>query len=226
MKNSKVISISARNRKKKFEEKNRIVKNLDGVKYFSKSEIRQIRRYARNESDLAKTKGNITAIKNWMIIDLLTSSGCRSFECANLKIGDLKITRGKSEIFFRGKAGICGTTIIPISLKRHLRQFLKFKESIGEGIKPDEFLFKGQRGPISAQGIQLVVKKILKKLNLWEKGVSAHSLRHSYAVQLYAKEKDLRAVQKSLRHVSVQSTIIYADVTKEEIAEQVKGLWN
>jgi integrase/recombinase XerD len=53
-----------------------------------------------------------------------------------------------------------------------------------------------------------------------------HSLRHSYAVALYKREKDLRTVQKQLRHVSLQSTVIYADVTKDEIAEQAKGLWN
>ncbi len=56
-------------------------------------------------------------------------------------------------------------------------------------------------------------------------GKSAHALRHSYAMDLYAKEKDLRCVQKQLRHVSVQSTLIYADVTDEEIASQVKNLY-
>lgn len=50
--------------------------------------------------------------------------------------------------------------------------------------------------------------------------------RHSYAVELYSKGKDLRAVQKQLRHASIQSTIVYADVTDETIGEQLKGLWN
>jgi site-specific recombinase XerD len=38
--------------------------------------------------------------------------------------------------------------------------------------------------------------------------------------------KDLRAVQKQLRHVSIQSTIVYADVPDESISNQIKGLWN
>ena len=58
------------------------------------------------------------------------------------------------------------------------------------------------------------------------RGKSVHSLRHSYAVKLYAVEKDLRAVQKQLRHVSIQSTMVYADVTDEAIGDQIKGLWN
>jgi len=45
-------------------------------------------------------------------------------------------------------------------------------------------------------------------------------------VELYSKDKDLRAVQKQLRHVSIQSTLVYADVTDESIGNQIKGLWN
>jgi len=45
-------------------------------------------------------------------------------------------------------------------------------------------------------------------------------------VMLCTKEKDLRAVQKQLRHLSIQSTQVYADVSKEDIQEQIKGLWN
>ena len=43
---------------------------------------------------------------------------------------------------------------------------------------------------------------------------------------LYSKERDLRTVQKQLRHRSIQSTLIYADVTEEDIQNQLKGLWN
>ena len=95
-----------------------------------------------------------------------------------------------------------------------------------EPTEKDDHLFIGQRGPWSSQAIQQIVKKYFKRLEIYESGKSVHSLRHSYAVQLYAKEKDLRAVQKQLRHVSIQSTLIYADVSKEEIQEQIKGLWN
>jgi site-specific recombinase XerD len=72
----------------------------------------------------------------------------------------------------------------------------------------------------------MVVKQHLRRLNLYETGKSAHSLRHSYAVQLYHQQKDLRAVQKQLRHASVQTTMIYADVMAEDIQDQIRGLWN
>ncbi len=65
----------------------------------------------------------------------------------------------------------------------------------------------------------------LKALGLYESGKSVHALRHSYALELYRQERDLRAVQKQLGHASVQTTQVYADVTQEDIQGQIKGLW-
>ena len=162
-----------------------------------------------------------------MVVDLLTCTGLRVSEAANVRCGDLKTGYGQSEVFVReGKGSISGHVEIPDSLKKHLKQFLRWKEDRDEPIGKDDHLFIGQRGPWTSQAIQQIVKKDLKALGLYESGKSVHALRHSYAVQLYAREKDLRAVQKQLRHVSIQSTLVYADVSKEEIQGQIKGLWN
>ena len=111
-------------------------------------------------------------------------------------------------------------------MKKHLKHYLNWKQDQREGTEEDDFLFIGQRGHWTAQAIQQVVKKYLRDLNLYEAGKSAHALRHSYAVELYARGRDLRTVQKQLRHVSIQSTLVYADVTDETISNQIKGLWN
>ena len=55
---------------------------------------------------------------------------------------------------------------------------------------------------------------------------SIHSLRHSWGTYLYAKTKNLRLVQKELRHRSIQTTTVYADVTPEERSEAVNGVWD
>jgi integrase len=75
--------------------------------------------------------------------------------------------------------------------------FLAGKTGNGELTGEDDHLFVGQRGAWTAQAIQQIVKKYLKKLGIYEKGKSVHALRHSYAVELYSKERDLRAVQKT-----------------------------
>ena len=38
-----------------------------------------------------------------------------------------------------------------------------------------------------------------------------HSLRHTFAIRLYKKTKDLRLVQVALGHRNITNTMIYAD---------------
>jgi len=200
---------------------------VDGPKYFTESEIKLIMRTARNKSELHLAKGLKTGVRVWMLIDLLTCTGLRVSEAANLTCGDLRIGHGQAEIWVsNGKGNISGTVIIPLALKKHLRAFLQWKQKQGEGTEDADPLFVGQRGHMTDQAVRHIVKKHLKALGLYETGKAVHALRHGYAMALYRREKDLRAVQKQLRHVSIQSTLVYADVSKDEIAAQVKGLWN
>ena len=227
MRKFKVLEFRESARKDHENQSIKSVKNIDGIKYYNKSQIKLIRRTVRDRAENDLNRGKITAIKEWAVIDLITKTGVRVSEAANLRCSDLKIGYAQEEIFIRnGKGSISRTIQIPKALKTHLRWFLNWKEKRGEQIGRDAFLFVGQRGPWTSQAIQQVVKKYLKMLNLYENGKSVHALRHSYAVELYRQRRDLRAVQKQLGHASIQTTQIYADVLKEDIQEQLKDIWN
>jgi len=228
MKSKKTVSLQDKmqNQKTQHDYRKRI-KNIDGIKYFNRSQIRLIRRTVRDKAELDMTKGKVTSLREWLVIDILTSTGVRVSEAANLRCGDLKVGYAQSEIFIRNGKGSKSRTIqIPESLKTHINRFLKWKSAQSESIESDAYLFVGQRGHRTSQAIQQIVKKYLKLLDLYESGKSVHALRHSYAVELYRREKDLRAVQKQLGHSSIQTTQIYADVTKEDIQGQIKNFWN
>ena len=202
------------------------IRNIDSIKYFDESQIRLLRRTVRDKAELALSRGNVTAIREWMLIDLLTSTGLRVSEAANLRCGDLKIGNGDSRLFVRyGKGAKSAHILIPKSLKCHAKRFLRWKEQHGEPTGEDDHVFIGQRGPITMQAIQFTVRKWLKSFGWWEPGKNVHALRHSYGVALYGKKKDLRCVQKQLRHTSILSTQIYADVTEKDIQKQVDELW-
>ena len=201
--------------------------NLDGPKFFTKSEIKVLRKHLREKAESALFNKRKTAVREWLLIDLLTSTGLRASEVCNLRIRDLGIGYGKSEIVVRsGKGNTCATIQIPSSLKSHIKQFLKWKKRTGEPVDEDAFLVLGQRGKMTRQGVNQIIKKNLKALGLYEPGKAVHALRHSYAVNVYQRSKDLRLVQKQLRHKNIQTTTVYADVTSEEIQEQIKGLWS
>ena len=196
------------------------------IKYFSEAQIRLIRRTARDRAALALTRGTTTAVREWALIDVLTSSGLRAAEAADLRVGDIRTANGESAIVVRhGKGDRSRVVQVPDSLRTHLKSYLQWKRECGEATGPDDYLFVGQRGQWSAWAVGAVVKRHLLRLGIYLKGKSAHSLRHSYAVEVYRQQRDLRAVQKQLGHASVQTTMIYADVTDADVQQQIRGLW-
>jgi integrase/recombinase XerD len=200
--------------------------SADSFRYFTALQIKLLRRAARDAARLAGEKNQVTAVRRWMLIDLLTSSGIREAEAADIRCGDLLTGYGQCAIFIReGKGSKSRTVQIPASLRTHLKAWLVWKQERGEAIGPDDHLFIGQRGPWTPWGVGAIVRTHLRQLNLYEKGKSAHALRHSYATELYRQKRDLRAVQKQLGHASIQTTQRYADVTIQDLQEQILNLW-
>ena len=77
---------------------------------------------------------------------------------------------------------------------------------------------------MSRSGIQQVFKKWAKKAGL-PSHYSIHSLRHTYATNLYkASGYNLRLVQKQLGHSSPSITQVYADVINSDVEEALKNL--
>lgn len=200
----------------------RAVGNVDGVKYFTHDQVRLLRRTAR---DGAST-GRLTRTREWAVIDLLTGTGLRVAEVADLRCGDLRAGYGQSALFVRnGKGGYSRTVQVTDGLRTHLKGFLKWKRERREPTGRDDHVFVGQRGPMTRQAVQQIVRKHLKQLGLYELDKNVHALRHSYAVEYYRRTRDLRGLQKQLGHRSVQTTQVYADVTDEDIQDGIRGLW-
>lgn len=204
-----------------------IVHYGETVKYFRKEEIQALRRIVRAQGEVAVLRGNVTGVREWLAIDILTTTGIRVAEIADLRCGDLQVKNGQSSIYIRcGKNHKSRYVEIPVTTKQHLKRFLKWKASRGECVNIDSHVFQGQRGPMKVQAFQLMVKKYLKQLGIYEKGKSIHSLRHSYGTQLYRQCKDIRVVQRQLGHENSRTTEIYAAILPEDVQQEIKGLWS
>jgi integrase/recombinase XerD len=80
-------------------------------------------------------------------------------------------------------------------------------------------------------GIQEEIKKHYRdakgnelKETYLQKKVSPHILRHTFATELYRMTNDLRKVQKTLGHSSIQTTMIYTHLVDEELENDMKRL--
>jgi integrase/recombinase XerD len=86
-------------------------------------------------------------------------------------------------------------------------------------------LLVGCRGPLTAQGLQRIWKRAIKLAGLPVE-LSIHSARHSLAVHLLRKTRNLQQVQKQLGHSRPATTAnMYADVSFEDMQQGVTGLY-
>lgn len=67
--------------------------------------------------------------------------------------------------------------------------------------------------PMSESSVQDVIKAVLDQLDLGNRGISTHTLRHCYATHLLEAGVSLKLIQKYLGHRQLTSTMIYLHVT-------------
>ena len=67
--------------------------------------------------------------------------------------------------------------------------------------------------PMSIEGVQGGFRRAKFAAGIHKKGVSVHTLRHSYATHLLEAGVNLRVIQKNLGHANIETTMIYLHLT-------------
>ena len=157
--------------------------SLNKNKYLLSNELEHLERLL--EKHLEKDPRNCLALL------LALKTGGRAQEILNLKKSSLNHEDHSVLI-----EGLKGSNDREIPLKRDLFKKLAEYAASVDG----EVLF-----PITYNRFRQIwdqYRPVAKKL---------HSLRHTFAIQLYKKTKDIRLVQVALGHRNVMNTMIYAD---------------
>lgn len=76
--------------------------------------------------------------------------------------------------------------------------------------------------PIGRRGIQAAIKSLCNRAGVKHRG--AHALRHSAGTRLYRQEKDLKVVQRHLRHSNIQTTARYAHLADSDYKKAIDNL--
>jgi len=157
-----------------------------------------------------------TGRRDYLIIKLMLTSGLRSVECSRLKVGDfidkepyslMVLGKGKDN---KVKVGISND--VAMNIKKYLgRRILKDKHPlflVWEKAHYDD--------PMSAAYIGIMVKARMKSAGIDDKLISAHSLRHTYAVSLLRNGASLYEVSALMRHSTQNMTRNYLRFIEEE----------
>lgn len=206
---------------------------LKRERYMTRDEVRTLRRSCEDRAAADLARGRVSGVRAWAMIDFASQTGLRVSEIASVKIVDLDLRGRNPCVWVVGGKGRCNEgsepdrepVSLPRQLVRNLRKFIEFKKQIGEPTGESDSLFMSKRGTLySTRALQKMFKAACRRAGL-PKYYSIHALRHSWGTYLYEKTKNLRLVQKELRHRSPQTTAIYADVTPEERSEAVNDVW-
>jgi site-specific recombinase XerD len=188
------------------------------VKYLTKTEEREL---------LKSIKGRYSQ-RDKAIIKLAVNTGLRVSELCGLTLSDVnKNGRAKDELTVRKEiAKGKRERTIPLNdkAKQAIEELLEWNKKENFRQSPGSRLIISQKGEeMTRQQIQRIIKQAREEAGLDIKA-TPHTLRHTFATNIYGKTNNLRIVQKLLGHRSIKTTEIYADVTREQLKQAVNGI--
>ena len=139
------------------------------------------------------------------LISLLLDTGIRSGEAVSLRKEDIK----ENYIKVKGKVG---ERIIPISASV-VKLLLELPSS-------DGYVFHGERGRLTRNGVYEVVRKYLTRIGITGEKLGGHRLRHTFGRQYLVLGGDLRSLQMIMGHTNIQTTAKYANLAIEDLIQK------
>jgi len=157
--------------------------------------------------------------RNLVVLELLYGSGLRLSELHGLDMSDLDLGQEQARVLGKGSK----ERLVPLtgSSSRAIGRYLLRRLEVGAASSaPDrEALLLNPAGKrLSKRSIQNVVRRFLDAAAPGQ-GLSAHSLRHSFATHLLDAGADLMAVKELLGHVSLSTTQVYTHTSKERLRQ-------
>ena len=175
---------------------------------------------AKQSADLLKAvNGNdIVSRRNRACIALMLTAGLRTVEIERADIKDLRDDNGIPFLYVQGKGHDAKDQAVRIApqVLTLIRDYLEARGVVNE----NEPLFtsnsnRNRNARLSTQSIRKMVKSYLRAAGIAagknDKLFSAHALRHTAATQMLLNNVPLEKVQQVLRHVNINTTLIYAE---------------
>jgi len=161
-----------------------------------------------------------TSHRNKVLIELMLDTGLRLAEATSLRWKDVNLTSGKLMVR-QGKGAKDRTLWIGENRLEALRDWKERQvEWLGE--RADYVFTTRKGGQLSHRYVQKMVKDYSEKAGI-EKNVHPHTLRHSFATDLYRETGKIRLVQKALGHSDLSTTMIYTHIVDDELEDALKS---
>ena len=162
----------------------------------------------------AVDRSDLAGKRDHAILVVLAYCGLRAGEVAALRVDDLDWRHDTMRVRRRKCDTIDALPLLP-TVGGALVEYLKCRPISAHR----EVFLKliAPAGSMSGAGISWVVRKYLLAAGVEAAHLGAHTLRHSYAVQLLRKGFPLKTIGDALGHRNPQSTFIYTKAPTEDL---------
>ena len=166
------------------------------------------------------------ALRDYAIVNLLLRTGLRTIEIIRANVEDITFKGSQRVLLVHGKGRDEKDNFVLLTEKAYqpIAEYLATRDEVN-GSEP---LFtstsnnsKGER--LSTRSISYIAKEGLKAIGLDERSFTAHSLRHTTAVNILRAGGSLETAQFTLRHSNPATTQIYTATLNEERRLQNSG---
>lgn len=176
--------------------------------------------------DSAKDPSNPISLRDYLLLELLYSTGARVSEVVGINLNDISENRiGNEDISvlkLRGKGG--KERIVPLGsfAKAAIDDYLvRCRPSLLKKLNENALFLNARGTRLSRVSAWEIVKRAADKSGLTAR-VTPHVFRHSYATHLLDGGADIRVVQELLGHASVTTTQIYTLITIDKVRESYR----
>lgn len=166
------------------------------------------------------------ALRDYAIVNLLLRTGLRTIEVIRANVEDITFKGSQRVLMVHGKGRDEKDNFVILTDKTY-QPIEEYLSSRGR-VNSSEPLFtstsnnsKGER--LSTRSISYIAKEGLKAIGLDERAFTAHSLRHTTAVNILRGGGSLEQAQMTLRHSNPATTQIYTATLNEERRLQNSG---
>ncbi|MGH3732982.1 MAG: tyrosine recombinase [Acidimicrobiales bacterium] len=170
------------------------------------------------EDEVAKLLDAIPAtnpvdLRDRALLELLYATGARVSEVVGLELSNIDFDEGL--ILLTGKGAKQRLVPLGRTLHRVLRDYFGpgGRPTLLGGRNTRRVFLNTRSGPLTRQGVDLIVHKRALNVGIERSRISAHVFRHSCATHMLAHGADIRVVQELLGHASIATTQIYTAVS-------------
>ncbi|GAB4352189.1 MAG: tyrosine recombinase XerC [Candidatus Abyssubacteria bacterium] len=153
-------------------------------------------------------------IRDRAIIETLYSTGVRVAELVSMNLADLDLLGGEVRVI--GKGSKQRFVLLGRFAVEALREYLTVRVALDKGLSENKVFLSLNGLPLQVRDIHRIVAKYAKQL-WFNRTVSPHVLRHSFATHLLDGGADLRDVQELLGHAMLSTTQIYTHLSAERL---------